>query len=116
VSSEAWIVRLSATAEADYPAILRWTAERFGPDQVALYAATLTEALLALVAGPDTVGVKRRREIGKSLHTLHVLRGERRGRHFVLFRIGEDKGRAVIDVIRLLHDSMDLARHLPPIS
>ena len=31
-----------------------------------------------------------------------------------MFRIGRDQGREVIEVLRLLHDAMDLPRHLPP--
>ncbi len=34
----------------------------------------------------------------------------RKGRHLVVFRIADGQA---IDVIRLLHDSMDLAKHLP---
>jgi len=38
-----------------------------------------------------------------------------KGRHFVLFRIGHDQDREeVIEILRLLHDAMDLPRHLPP--
>jgi plasmid stabilization system protein ParE len=33
--------------------------------------------------------------------------------HFVMFRIGYEQGREVIEVLRLLHDAMDLQRHLP---
>ena len=110
----AWIVQLSALAEADYVGILRWTAERFGLDQESIYAETLAEALHLLEAGPDTLGVKARGEIGKGIYTLHVSHGGRRGRHFVLFRIGEHEGRPTIEVLRILHDAMELARHIPP--
>jgi plasmid stabilization system protein ParE len=34
--------------------------------------------------------------------------------HFVMFRVGSIDGRDVIDVLRVLHDSMDLERRLPP--
>jgi toxin ParE1/3/4 len=34
----------------------------------------------------------------------------RKGRHLVVFRMADAQA---IDVIRLLHDSMDLAKHLP---
>ena len=51
---------------------------------------------------------------GNDIRTLHVARDGRKGRHFVMFRVGSIDGRDVIDVLRLLHDSMDLERHLPP--
>ena len=78
------------------------------------YAYTLSSALKALSAGPAIIGVKERPEIGNNIRTLHVARNGRKGRHFIMFRVGSIQGRDVIDVLRLLHDSMDLERHLPP--
>ena len=108
------MIRLSASAAADYREILRWTVKRFGAPQVRSYADTLASALCALSAGPAIIGVKERPEIGTGIRTLHVARNGRKGRHFVMFRVGREQERKVIDVLRLLHDSMDLERHLPP--
>ena len=110
-----WTVRLSAAAEADYRQILRWTAENFGLPQARIYADTLSSALKALSNGPSIIGVKERGEIGTNICTLHVARNGCKGRHFVMFRVGSFQGRNVIDVLRILHDSMDLVRHLPPV-
>jgi toxin ParE1/3/4 len=108
-----WAVRLTATAEADFRNIIDWTLDQSGERQTVVYANTITAALEALSDGPTTVGVKERPQIGKGLFTLHVARGNRRGRHFVLFRVA-DKGRTrTIEVLRLLHDAMDLERHVP---
>ena len=109
-----WQVRLSAVAEADFQDILRWTLDHFGEAQTRAYAETLSAALEALTAGPTVIGAKARDDIAKGLFTLHVARRGRKGRHFVMFRIGHDRGREVIEVLRLLHDAMDLPRHLPP--
>lgn len=109
-----WTVHLSAAAEVDYRQILRWTVEHFGVAQAQNYAETLSSALKALSAGPSIIGVKERSEIGNNICTLHVARNGRKGRHFVMFRIGDIEGSSVIDVLRLLHDSMDLERHRPP--
>jgi toxin ParE1/3/4 len=108
-----WIVRLTAAAEADYRNIIAWTLEQLGDVQARVYADTLLAALVELTAGPTTVGAKERSEIGKGLFTLHVARGGRKGRHFVLFRIGPDKTQSRIEVLRLLHDAMDLRLHSP---
>ncbi len=113
LSTQLWTVRLSATAETDYRQILRWTLKNFGPTQTNDYAAVLTSALQALCAGTSTIGVKAREEIGTDIWTLHVARQGRKGRHFILFRVNRVQGQQVIDVLRLLHDSMDLQRHLP---
>jgi toxin ParE1/3/4 len=108
-----WTVRLTKTAESDYQSIIVWTLRKLGDLQARIYADTLSAALVALTAGPTTVGAKERSEIGKGVFTLHVARGGHKGRHFVLFRVGPDKHQRHIEVLRLLHDSMDLTRHIP---
>ncbi len=108
-----WTVRLSRAAETDFREILRWTAEQFGSRQARVYAKTLSSALEALAAGPNVVGVRARDDIASGIHTLHVARRGRHGRHFVMFRIGQERNQQVIEILRLLHDAMDLSRHLP---
>jgi toxin ParE1/3/4 len=105
-----WTVRLSLAAEHDFSEILRWTTGQLGPAQAQTYADTLSEAIAALASGPEAVGVRRRDDIGERLYSLHVARQGRKGRHFVVFRC---EATGVVDVLRLLHDSMDPARHLP---
>lgn len=75
-----------------------------------MYRQTLVTALRALGAGPDTLGARGRDEIAPNLRSLHVARLGRRGRHVILFR-ATDMGE--IQVVRILHDAMDLARHVP---
>ena len=113
MAGEVWTVRLSAAAEADFRQILRWTADHFGSAQGRIYADTLSMALKALCVGPSIIGVKERPEIGSNTWTLHVARSGRKGRHFIMFRITDAQDSKVIDVLRILHDSMDLERHLP---
>lgn len=108
-----WPVRLTAAAEADFRGIVRWTFERFGEAQARAYADTLVGAITALAQGPAIRGAKARDDIDNGLFTLHVARGGRRGRHFLMFRIGHDGDRDVIEVLRILHDTMDAPRHAP---
>jgi len=112
MTEQAWVVRLSAAAQSDFHEIVRWTTEHFGSRQGSVYAETLSDAVVALMAGPAARGVKARNDIAPGLYTLHVARKRRRGRHFILFRIGSHAGQPIIDVVRVLHDSMDLARHV----
>ena len=105
-----WQVRLSAAAERDFQSILTWTAEQFGAVQAYSYADILTAAILALDGGPDILGATRRDEIAPGLRVLHAARHGRRARHLLLYRAGPD---AVIDVLRILHDAMDIERHIP---
>ncbi len=109
---ESWSVWLTATAEADFEHIIDWTSEQFGEKQARIYAETLSSAIAALASGPATIGARERTEIVKGLFTLHVAREGRKGRHFVLFRTGADKERRVIEILRLLHDAMDLPGHV----
>lgn len=108
-----WRVRVTATAENDIRNILQWTHERFGKTQAQIYGETLTRAIQALTEGPYVIGSRQRDEIGKGLFTLHVARGRRKGRHLVVYRIGDKGTSRMIEVLRLLHDSMDLIRHVP---
>ena len=104
-----WVVRLGQQAEKDYVDILHWTVHAFGEAQARAYAETMSLAIASLAGGPDILGVRVREDIQPNIRTLHVARQGRAGRHFVVFRVTG----SVIDVLRLLHDSMDLPRHLP---
>jgi toxin ParE1/3/4 len=88
--------------------------DQFGEAQARIYAETISAALNDLAAGPTIVGARKRDDILKGISTLHVARKGRKGRHFVMFRVGRAPDREVIEVLRLLHDAMDLQRHLPP--
>jgi toxin ParE1/3/4 len=105
----AWTVRLAAQAELDFVEILAWNVENFAKTQADIYAETLTLAIEVLHDGPLLAGAQARDEIAPNIRTLHVARLGRKGRHFVVFRQTEDR---CIDVLRLLHDGMDLARHI----
>ena len=107
-----WQVRLSARAETDFQNILRWTRERFGEQQAYLYAETLSAALEALTDGPNILDARNRDDISEGIFSLHVARPGRKGRHLVLCRVAETAEIPTIDVLRLLHESMDFPRHL----
>jgi len=111
LSNARWKVRLGSEAEKDFLRILKYTAESFGARQAGLYKVTLIEALAALESGPDVPGSMARNNILPDLRSLHVARQGRRGRHFILYRA---RAGQVIEVVRILHDAMDLARHIPP--
>ena len=109
MSAARWRIRLSEAAEQDFLAIVRWTAQSFGPRQAATYRATLVAALTVLERGPDVPGAMARDEIQAGLRSLHVARQGRRGRHFVLYRTAEP---GTVEIVRILHDAMDLPGHV----
>lgn len=107
-----WTTRLTAAARSDFDEIIDWTVDQFGPAQAIAYARALTALISELDARPSQPGMKERPELGKGIYTLHVARRGRKGRHFVVFRIVDQRAR-VLEVLRFLHDAMDLPRHLP---
>jgi len=108
---QVWTVRFGQQAEQDYVEILQWTVKTFGEGQASTYAETIALAIEALEQGPYILGARAREDIRPGIRTLHVARQGRAGRHFVVFpAAGSD-----IDVLRLLHDSMDLATHIPDV-
>lgn len=107
-----WIVRLSAAAAADFQDIIDWTEEHFGPTQSNIYEQSLKDVLTALEGGTDSAGAKLRGDIGRNIYTLHMARRGRRGRHVIVLRAAKMDGRPIVDVVRILHDAMDLRRHV----
>jgi toxin ParE1/3/4 len=104
-----WGIRFSERAEQDLMDILAWTTVQFSSQQAEVYAETLALALEALTEGPEVAGAKSRDDILAGVHVLHVARQGRRGRHFIVFRAGMGR---YIDVLRILHESMDFGRHI----
>jgi toxin ParE1/3/4 len=105
-----WQVSLTEVAGRDFADILQWTVRHFGKAQARTYEKTLRIALQDLAQGPEMVGCRERKEIGPRIFSLHVARKGRKGRHFVMFRVSSKL--ASIEVLRVLHDSMDLAQHV----
>jgi toxin ParE1/3/4 len=111
MAERGWRVRLGAAAEVDFANILKWTAENFGARQSRAYRDILVQAIGELAAGPDVAGSRTRDEIMAGLRTLHVARRGRRGSHFLMYRAAPN---STIEIVRILHDRMDLRRHVPP--
>lgn len=105
-----WSIRLGAAAEVDFANILKWTAENFGPRQSRAYRDRLVQAIGELANGPEVADSKSRDEIAPGLRTLHIARRGRRGSHFLMYRVAPE---STIEIVRILHDSMDLQHHIP---
>jgi toxin ParE1/3/4 len=111
---------LSPAAERDIESILAWTHERFGVAGRLRYEALLTQAILDVAVDAERAGSLHRPEIVPTARTYHLWHSRNRvdaavgrvrhPRHFLLYHICSD-GR--IEIGRVLHDSMDLPRHLP---
>lgn len=110
--------RLSAAAQSDIVRILAWSHERFGETARLRYEALLVAAFRDIAAMPDRPGSLERPELGAGVRSWHLRHSRTRARtetgaahrprHFVIYRI--DAG--VLVVGRVLHDAMELARHM----
>ena len=111
---------LSPAAERDIESILAWTHEQFGASGRLRYRALLVRAILDVADDAERAGSQNRPEIATGARTYHLWRSRnhvaaatgrvRRPRHLLLYRTCAD-GR--VEISRVLHDSMDLLRHLP---
>jgi toxin ParE1/3/4 len=110
MAERGWRVRLGVAAEVDFANILKWTTENFGARQSRIYRDTLVQAIGELADGPNVAGSKARDEIMAGLRTLHVARRGRRGSHFLMYRAAP---KSTIEIVRILHDRMELWRHVP---
>jgi len=94
--------RLTVAAEQDYAGILRYTLQTWGKEQYNKYRLLLRKALNSIADRP-ALG-KRRDELRSGCLSYQV------GRHVIFYRCA-DRG---IEIIRILHDSMDTQRHITP--
>jgi toxin ParE1/3/4 len=111
-------LRVTGPARRDLAAISRWSLEHFGEAAALRYGTLIAQALRDLQADPARPGSKERPDIMiPSARTYHLALSRSRvtggkvkePRHFVVYRYRE----GVLEVIRILHDSRDLERHLP---
>lgn len=112
--------RLSPLAEGDLEEILAWSHEHFGEQGRLRYEALIAQAILDVADDFRRPGCRSRPELAPGALTYHLLNSRdhvprsqgrvRNPRHFLLVRLAAD-GR--LEIGRVLHESMDLTRHLP---
>jgi toxin ParE1/3/4 len=95
------IYRLFPRAEGDLEGIYDYTVETWSRQQAQNYLKELFEAFQGLVSGTR---VGRDARLGYGVMKLPV------GSHVVFYQISEDG----IDIVRVLHQAMDVSRHLKP--
>ena len=115
-------LRLSQAAEDDIIDILAWSQAQFGEAARRRYQRLIATALRDIASDPAGPGSVARPELGGGVRSRHLRSsreaargldgGVARPRHFVIYR--EVAGQIVVG--RVLHDAMELARHLPSAS
>jgi len=112
--------RISNAARADIVDILRLSQMQFGDQARQHYQALILAALQAIAGTPYRVGSHDRDEIAPGLRSYHLIYSRQHAkqthgtvkspRHIVFYRVANDE---VIEVVRLLHDAMEVQLHLP---
>lgn len=110
--------RLTETARADIVSILAWSHEQFGEVARKRYEALIAAAIRDAASRRDDGGRSLRPELGEGVFIWHLSRSRARAlggrvhrpRHFLVCRRDGD----MLVVGRVLHDAMDLRRHVDP--
>ena len=106
-------------AAQDIAEILRHTDQEFGDRARERYGLLLRTAIEDLADDSDRPGVRLRPELAAGACTYHVRMSRnhlpaplrvKKPRHFILFRVAQS---GTLEVARILHDSMELSKHLP---
>ncbi len=110
--------RLTYAAQADIVSILAWSHDRFGEEARKRYEALIATAIREAATYRDEVGRTMRPELGDGVFSWHLAQSRTRSpggkvhrpRHVLIWRIDGD----VMVVGRVLHDAMELRRHIAP--
>lgn len=109
--------RVASAARMDIADALRYSRFKFGPAARRRYLALIGATFEAIAEQPERTGSHARDELAPGLHSFHLRHARKpsaqdrvdRPRHIVFYRIGSD---GVIDIVRLLHEAMEVRRHL----
>ena len=109
--------RLSGLAQIDVAHILATSTEQWGTDARRRYAFTLASAMQKVAADPLGPTTRDRTDLLPGVRSFHIRHarstqpGERvmRPVHVLYYRV---IGPELVEIVRVLHDHMDPARHL----
>ena len=111
-------LELAPSAEADLVDVLIRSEQHFGGAARRRYEALIERGLADIQADPNCVGSADRTELGRGIRSYHLRHCRDRARieegvvkeprHLVLYEFDEVR----VVVLRLLHESMDLGRHI----
>ena len=104
---------ISASARRDIAGALQHSGKRWGEKQRRHYRLLIENALGDLLDSPEPPASRARDEIRLGIRTFHIARRGHPARHLIVYRVASD---GIIQVIRLLHDAMELSRTILDIS
>lgn len=109
--------RLSGAARQDIEDLLAWSEEHFGQAARQRYEALLACALQDVAQDTSRPGIQARPELGAAVFSYHLVCSRQRAaakvmrpRHLLICRHTVS---GVVDILRVLHDALEISRHLP---
>lgn len=108
------IIRHTTAADLDLQSIFSWTFDEFGKPAVERYGQLIGQALHDLAEDPKRLGTQM---VTKDLMIYHLRHSRtqrgwqkvHRPRHVILYRTTPTH----VEILRYLHDAMDLENHFP---
>lgn len=97
----------SPLARRDIVEVLGRTRDRWGKAQALEYRDMIRDAPKAIAADPSCGKV---RGVRPGILSYHIKQPGRNARHIVFYRMATT---GAVEIVRLLHDSMDFDQHLP---
>ena len=109
--------RLSTPAKADIAAILRRSEELHGKEARIRYRALLTAAMRRVAADPEGRSTGDRAELVPGIRSFHIRHSRDESReapvanpvHVIFYRMAQP---GIVEIVRVLHVSMEPRRHV----
>lgn len=110
-------LRITAPARSDLREIRSYSVEQYGTAGTDAYDAVLRQAISDIQDDPHRPGSRERPEIDENIRSYHTALSKERvasgvgsPRHFIVYYLPSDEE---VVISRVLHDSRDIARHVP---
>ena len=111
-------LRISQSARRDMLVVARWSLQEFGVAAAKRYDALLAQGLRDIAEDPECPGSRERAELSAGVRSYHLRLSRNRvspdigtvrhARHALVYRVRQ----GAVEVLRMIHDSQDLERHL----
>jgi toxin ParE1/3/4 len=96
-------IRFTEQADLDLLNIYIYTHNNWGEPQANRYTDSLRDAIYKIATEPERIGTVDRSYLRPGYRSYH------QQRHLIFYRVEDN----YVEVIRFLHDSMDIATHFP---
>lgn len=103
---------VTETAERDLASVLAHTQEHWGTKQRQRYRGLIEAAFRDLARDPLAPPSRPRDDIRPGIRTFHIARHGQPARHLIVYRLGSG---GEVEIVRVLHDVMELPRHVPAV-